>query len=44
MKSKIFLKGEAVECENIVHSRIKVKEEMQRFEELMGNSWLVEHV
>ncbi|MEW9501795.1 DsrE family protein [Jeotgalibacillus marinus] len=33
---KIFLMGEAVECENIEHPRFKVKEEMNKFEELMG--------
>ncbi|WP_397539042.1 DsrE family protein [Rummeliibacillus pycnus] len=35
-KVKIFLMGEAVECENIEHSRFKVKEEMNKFQELTG--------
>jgi uncharacterized protein involved in oxidation of intracellular sulfur len=33
---KIFLMGEAVECESIEHSRFKVKEEMSKFKELTG--------
>ncbi|MEI2358933.1 DsrE family protein [Mesobacillus zeae] len=33
---KVFLMGEAVECENIEHPRFKVKEEMNKFEDLMG--------
>jgi uncharacterized protein involved in oxidation of intracellular sulfur len=33
---KLFLMGEAVECENIDHSTYKVPEEMTKFEELNG--------
>jgi sulfur relay (sulfurtransferase) complex TusBCD TusD component (DsrE family) len=33
---KIFLMGEAVECESIEHPKFKVKEEMNKFEGLKG--------
>ncbi|MED3803057.1 DsrE/DsrF/TusD sulfur relay family protein [Lysinibacillus xylanilyticus] len=33
---KLFLMGEAVECENIEHPSFNVKDQMNKFEELEG--------
>jgi uncharacterized protein involved in oxidation of intracellular sulfur len=33
---QLFLMGEAVECENIDHTKFKVTEEMKKFEQLQG--------
>ncbi|HDR7455512.1 DsrE/DsrF/TusD sulfur relay family protein [Bacillus cereus] len=35
-KVKLFLMGEAVECESIEHEKFKVQDEMNKFEELNG--------